>query len=89
MKRYVFCLALISMSTVSLALPAAAATTKAKAKTFCSAQWDGEKKAHTVPRGMTQAKYMRLCTKNYAANATAPADQTAGGANQSPPSGQH
>lgn len=70
MKRYAFCLALVSIGTFSFTLPAAAATSVAEAKKFCSAQWDAEKKANTVPRGMSQAKYMKQCTTNYAANAT-------------------
>ncbi len=76
MKRYAFCLALISIGTLTLALPAAAGTTNAQARKFCAAQWDGEKKAHTVPRGMSQAKYLKLCVKNYAANGTPAPDQT-------------
>lgn len=69
MKRYAFCLALVSIGTLSISLPVAAAATSAQAKKFCSEQWDIEKKANTVPSGMTQAKYMSQCTKNYAANA--------------------
>ena len=69
MKRYAFCLALVSIGTVSISLPVVAATTTAQAKKFCSEQWDGEKKANTVPSGMTQAKYMKQCTTNYTANA--------------------
>jgi hypothetical protein len=88
MKRYAFCLALVSIGTVSISLPVVAAATTAQAKKFCSEQWDIEKKANTVPRGMTQAKYMSQCTKNYAANAPttpqaaagAPADQGASAA---------
>ena len=78
MKRYAFCLAVISLGL--LAAPATASTSNAQAKKFCSAQWDAEKKAKTVPRGMSHAKYMRQCTKNYAANGHPAADQTSGGA---------
>ena len=72
MKRYALCLALVSLGFGSFALQAPALAASAEAKKVCSAQWDAEKKANTVPRGMTQAKYMKQCTTNYAANATPP-----------------
>jgi hypothetical protein len=70
MKRYVLCLALVSFGFGSFTLPALAAS--AEAKKACSAQWDAEKKAKTIPRGMTHEKYMKQCTTNYAANMAPP-----------------
>jgi hypothetical protein len=73
MKRYAFWLALACTSLGSFALPATALGASAEAKKFCSEQWDAEKKAQTVPRGMTREKYLRQCTANYTADAGEPA----------------
>jgi hypothetical protein len=69
MKRYALCLALVSLGFGSLALsaPAMAAST-AEIKKACNDQYEMEKKAKSLPRGMTQEKYMHQCTMNWAAN---------------------
>jgi len=72
MKRYAVCLALVSLGFGSLSLAAPALAASAEAKKACAAQWDAEKKANTIPRGMTQEKYMKQCTTNYVGNTAAP-----------------
>lgn len=71
MKRYALCLALVSIGFGSFELTAPAMAASAEAKKACNDQWEAEKKANTIPRGMTHEKYMKQCTTNYAAN-TAP-----------------
>lgn len=80
--KYALCLALVSLGCGSFAMTATAANARAEAKKVCSEQWDAEKKANTVPRGMTQQKYMKQCTTNYRANTTPP---PAPPAEQAPP----
>jgi hypothetical protein len=75
MKRFALCLALVSFGFGSLALPASAVAASAEVKKACEKQWGEEKKANTIPRGMTHEKYMRQCTMNYASNTTPPATQ--------------
>ncbi len=70
MKRYAFWLAFVSLGVAPLALPAPALAASAEVKKACSDQWDSEKKAKTIPHGMTKEKYMKQCTANYAANHT-------------------
>jgi len=82
MKRYAFWLALVSLSFSSFALSTPAFAASAEAKKACGIQWDAEKKANTIPRGMTREKYIRLCTKNYVANNTTPPTSV------QPPSGE-
>jgi len=79
MKRYALCLALVSFGFGSFALTTPALAASAEAKKACNEQWEAEKKANTIPRGMTQEKYMKQCTTHYAANSapvTPPSDQT-------------
>ena len=87
MKRYAFCLALVSFVSGSMILPVSAVAATSAAKKFCSEQWDAEKKAKTVPRGMGKAKYIKQCTANYTANHKS--DATPGTSNQSPPLPDH
>jgi len=75
MKRYALCLALVSFGFGSLALSAPALAASAEVKKACNDQWDMEKKADSIPRGMTHEKYMKQCTSNYAANNKPPATQ--------------
>lgn len=75
MKRYALCLALVSLGFGSVAItPASAAS--AEVKKACNDQWEAEKKANTIPRGMTHEKYMKQCTTNYAANNAPPPNQS-------------
>jgi hypothetical protein len=84
MNRYALCLALVSLGCGAFAMTASAtaAGAKAEAKKVCSEQWDAEKKSNTVPRGMTQQKYMKQCTTNYRSETTPP---PAPPAEQTPP----
>lgn len=82
MKRYALCLALVSIGFGSFALtaPAMAASASAETKKLCNEQWEAEKKANTIPRGMTHEKYMKQCTSHAAMTAataqeTPPAEQ--------------
>ena len=79
MKRYALCLALVSIGFGSFAVAAPAmAAASADAKKACNEQWEAEKKANTIPRGMTHEKYMKQCTTHYVDNSapvTPPADQ--------------
>ena len=75
MKRYAFCLALVSLGTGLMATPLPASAASPQAKKHCAEQWEAEKKAKSIPRGMSQAKYMRQCTANYAANTPPATDQ--------------
>ncbi|MBI1214005.1 MAG: hypothetical protein GC190_21290 [Alphaproteobacteria bacterium] len=75
MKRYALCLALVSFGFGSLALPASAVAASTEVKKACEKQWEEEKKANTIPRGMSHEKYMRECTTNYASNTRPPASQ--------------
>jgi hypothetical protein len=68
MKRYALCLALVSLGFGSLALPAPAMAGSAEIKKACNDQYEMEKKAKSLPRGMTHEKYMHQCTMNWAAN---------------------
>ena len=77
MKRYALCLALISLGFGSLALPAPALAASAEIKKACNDQYEAEKKAKSLPRGMTHEKYMHQCTANWAANHPATETSTA------------
>jgi len=84
MKRYAVCLALVSLGFGSLSLAAPAFAASAEAKKACTAQWEAEKKANSIPRGMTQEKYMKQCTTNYVANTTPPTPPAEQGTATSP-----
>jgi|SRR5262245_34484737 hypothetical protein len=81
MKRYALCLALVSIGFGSLALTAPAMASSAEVKKACNEQWEAEKKANTIPRGMTHEKYMKQCTSHAA--------MTAAAAQEAPPAEQN